>query len=915
MVHGRDRERDQLAELIAAAREGRSFAVLVEGLAGIGKSTLLDEAAAAADGTMVLRTQGYQAEADIPFAGLVELLAPLLHLRERLPDGPAHALGVALALEEPAAHDRFAVPVAVLGLLGLAAEERPVIVVVDDAHWLDEASLEAILFAAHRLDAEGIGVILAARDADGRPVDRAGLTVLELGPLDDAAALAVLAEDEALAASVATEIAAISAGNPLALRELPRSLTAQQRQGYVAIPAPLWSGHGVQAAFERELAALPDASQRALCLASALAAGEEASFDAAAAQLGLDRDALDPALDAGAVRREDGRIAFRHPLLRAAAYHARPSGDRRAAHAAIAATTPDRLRSAWHRASAATGPDEEVAAALDAAADDARRRGAHGEAARASTRASELSPQAQAGARRALVAARDFAVAGHGERALELTRAAAGDEATRGEAELVRAHVLLRGGQSAQALELLEALAAAAARAGDRVGAARMLVEASLAHMLSGDLPRLLSTAERAQAKAAGHAPELELLAVLICGEALVALGRSADGEALLRAAEPLLHGADPLSEVAEVIGMGALSLVWLERFDRAEAVLGRLVDAGRAAGAAGRLGHPLSVRATLHWRRGRWAAAYADAAEAVALARDTQQLGTLSVALPPLVRCEAALGRLDEARAHGREALALADAAGVEATAMHALAALGFLELTVGRPDEALAWLARADRIGREQGHGEPSMGFFAADHVEALARAGELEAARAALDVLVGQAQATGGGWANAAAERCRLLLADDDEVETHAARALAWHEPVDLPFERARTELALGQRLRRARRRADARTPLAAALSAFERLGAEPWAAVARAELRATGVASAQPTPAPVEELTPHELQVALLVGQGMTNREAGAALFVSPKTIEHHLSAIYRKLGLRSRTQLAALLSEDGERAAA
>lgn len=353
---------------------------------------------------------------------------------------------------------------------------------------------------------------------------------------------------------------------------------------------------------------------------------------------------------------------------------------------------------------------------------------------------------------------------------------------------------------------------------------------------------------------------------------------------------------------------MAAMCSLWIERFERVERIVGRMVSVAREAGAVSRVIYPLDVRSQLHWRRGRWSAAYADAEESVRLARETGQTGALALALAGLCRAEGGSGRIEQARAHGEEGIALSESAAGAATALHSLAALGFTELTAGRAAIAVNLLERADAIDRELPLGEPALTMYAPDLVEALVRAGRRDAAERALTRLQEGAERTGGAWAHAAAARGRLLLAGDDEIDRLGAEALSWHARVEMPFERARTELVFGERLRRARRRADARAPLERALRTLERLGAEPWAARARTELVATGGRAALREVPPVEELTPHELQVALLVAEGGTNREVGAALFLSAKTIEHHLSAIYRKLGLRSRTQLASLLAD-------
>lgn len=908
-MHGRAAERERLAQLVRGAEQGRSFAVLVEGPAGIGKSLLIDAVLADAGELQILRAAGYESERDIPYGGLSALLAPVLELRARLAPVQRSALAGALALEDAPARDRFAVPAALLALLGVAAEERPLLVVVDDVHWLDAVSREALLFVAQRLVAEGVGVLIAARDSDGGPLDAPGLQRLRLEPLQRDDALAVLGDGEPLAPDVVEALLRASGGNPLALRELPRALSADQRAGLAPLSGPPATGSHVQASYERQLAALPPRTRAALCL---LSAGAGCPPQAVAAALGDDgAAAVDVALAAGLLVPRAGRVSFRHPLLASAAYHAAPSSERRAAHAALAATVTDVQHRAWQLSGAALGPDPAAVAALRAAGEQARARGANAEAGRAFGRAAELSPEPGERAALELEAARDHTVAGHGELALELVGRAARtteDPAVRVGAQHLRAHVLMRGGDPLRAIGVLKALAVQAAEAGDRAGSATYLLEASFAHMFRGEMAQLSELAAQAREQAEGVSPELALLAGIAEGEALLALGRSAAGDALLTAGEPLLFAADPLSEIAELVGMAAMSSLWIERFERTERIVGRMVAIARAAGAVSRVIYPLDVRSQLHWRRGRWTAAYADADESVRLARETGQRGALALALAGLCRVEAGTGRIEQARAHGEEGIALSETAAGAATVLHSLAALGFTELTAGRAEVAVNLLERADAIDRELPLGEPALTMYAPDLVEALVRAGRRDAAARALSRLQEGAERTGGAWAHAAAARGRLLLASDDEIDRLGAEALAWHDRVAMPFERSRTELVLGERLRRARRRADARAPLERALRALAQLGAEPWAARARTELVATGGRAGVREAPPIEELTPHELQVALLVAEGGTNREVGAALFLSAKTIEHHLSAIYRKLGLRSRTQLAALLAD-------
>ena len=910
MILGRARERAHIASLVQAMRGGRSFALLVEGPAGIGKSTLLDDAVAHAGDVRVLRTRGFEGETDLPYAGLLELAGPILPLADALPEPQRLALHGALALADAPPGDRFAVPAALLALLGAAAEDGPLLVVADDVHWLDAATREALLFAARRASWEGLGVLLAARDGDGEPIEAPGLERLTLGALDRDSALALVRDAPGdpgppLAPVAVEAVVDAGAGNPLALLELRRRLTPEERAGEVDPVAPLRAGSALRDSFARRLEALPDAARQALCVVAAAGHAPPGTIERALAALDVPAAALDAARDAGLLSADADAPALRHPLLAAAAYHDQPASARRAAHRALAGAVADPARRAWHLAHAATGPDAEAADALAAAARDARARGAHVEAARAGVRAAELTPDPARRAERELEAAVDATLGGQlalaGELADRAARHAPAPEAA-ATAELVRARVDMRTGDPLGGARRVEALAEQAAAVGQDAAAGMLLLEAAMAHMVGGDTGALLELAGRARtAAAAAGAHEVEMLAGLATGSTLVALGRRGEGEPLLDAAAPIFAAADPLAQTAELVAMGATALAWLERFDDAERVCERMVDAARRAGAPGRLVYPLDVRAQVRWRRGRWAAALADADEAVRLARETGQVPLLAVTLPTLARAEAGIGRVDAARGHGAEALALAETAGGAATAMQARAALGFAELTAGRADAALAWLDAAADTTRAGGY-EPATTLMAGDHVEALLRAGRREDAERETAVLADAAARTGGAWATAVAARCRAMLDDDAPPPP----------PVAMPFEQARADLVVGERLRRARRRAEARPPLEAALAAFERLGAEPWAARAAGELRATGGEHAAATPpAPVAELTPHELQVALLVADGLTNREVAAALFLSPKTIEHHVGAIMRKLDLRSRTQLATLLGGERE----
>lgn len=895
---GRKDERARLKALLDAAREGRSGALLLYGPPGIGKTELLRYAIEQAEGFQLLRARGMESESDIPFAGLGELVTPLLGHLDEIPGVQATALRGALALGPATPADRFTVPAALLSLLARAADERPVLAVIDDTQWLDEPSLEAFLFAGRRLGQEGVALLGAIR-GDAPRLEVPWLERLRVGPLEDDEARALLGAD--VAAGVADRLIETAAGNPLALLEIPGLLSAGQLAGREPLEDPLRPGTNVERAFAAAVSALPDATRRALLVAAAASSRRLDALQRA----GVSLADLEPAEAARIVALADGELEFRHPLLRSTVYHGASLPERRAAHAALAAAT-DSAERAWHLAACAVAPDEEVAAALERAALEARERGAYATAARDFGRAAQLTPEDEPRARRQLAAASDFVRCGETERAtgmLDDAAALTSDPLLAADIERVRGHVGMRRGSPVAAHERL-VREADRVRTRDPRRAAAMFLEASVAHVMTGDIEAMIASAERARALSAGAEPAVELLATAVIGAGQIALG-DAGGVALLRACEPYLMEADPLA-IVEIVGMAANAAIWTEDFDTAGRVLSRVLGAAREASAVSALIHPLAVQAQLDHRRGRWAAALAGASESVELAEDTGQLALLPHSLAALTLVEAGLGHESDCRAHVARGLELAGGEG-DPVALHA--ALGLLELGLGRVPEAIEALETGHRQLLRFGLSSTVVPLRG-DLLEAYVRAGRREEAEALLPLL------DGSGWARAVAARGRALLAPDDELRSAFDAALALHDALGMPFERARTLLALGERLRRAKQRAEAREPLTAALDAFERLGARPWAERARTELRATGgQASGRRAQAAAEQLTPHELQIAVLVSQGMTNREAAAALFLSPKTIEYHLGQIYRKLDVRGRAQLARLMAmelPEGER---
>jgi ATP/maltotriose-dependent transcriptional regulator MalT len=437
-----------------------------------------------------------------------------------------------------------------------------------------------------------------------------------------------------------------------------------------------------------------------------------------------------------------------------------------------------------------------------------------------------------------------------------------------------------------------------------------MFLEASVAHMITGDMHALHVTASRARTLAEGASASVELLATAVMGEALLAMGRNEEGNELLDRVEPFLLDGDPLA-VVEIVGMAGQSSIWVGRYDRAERLLNALVDRARDAGAVASLIYPLAARSHLHRYLGRWHAARADAAESAELAEQIGQRPLLAHSLAAQALAEAALGQEEECRAHAKRSLELCRALGGDAITMYGLAALGHLELSLGRVPEAIDRLEELDRIDRRIDVGNPAIVPWRPNLIEAYVRAGRMEDAERQVERLEELAERTGQHLARVTALRGRALLTGDAGFRDAFEAVLAEHDDEPMPYERARTLYAYGERLRRAKQRAEAREPLREALDLFERLPSRLWAERARAELRATGQSSQhRRAESAAEQLTPHELQVALLVAQGMTNREAAAALFLSPKTIEYHLGQIYRKLDVRSRTQLARLIAMEG-----
>jgi DNA-binding CsgD family transcriptional regulator len=924
---GRAAERDRLRAALADAAAGAPSALAIRGDPGVGKTRLLDEIVAdpvvGDAGFRVIRVAGHEAESEIPYAALSLLLGPLLDGMAALPRPQAAALEGALNLG-PGGGDRLAVAVATLGLLAHAAEERPLLLAVDDAHNLDLPTLEALVFSVRRMRAEPIAVLLTARSrADTSPaVERwlGAVPELPVSGLGLDAARQLLGPSAPLS-RVTWEA---TAGNPLALLELPVA-------GASPLPVePVRLSTRLVRAYERRLSGLPEATRRALLLVAVAGSADDAVAEALAEQ-GLDVGDLEPAEAAGLLGPDDDRSQgpgrFRHPLIRSAAYHAAAPGRKRAAHRALAAVHGRRdgpgaaERRAFHLAAAAPGTDEEVAAQLTAAARDAAGRHNHVTALALLERAARLSPSGSTRIRRLLEAALTAQTAGNVAAAtplLDLALTETDDPALITTACHLQCRVQMWSGQPIEARDELLHLANRT-RAADPVRSAAMRSQAALLSLTIGDQHLGLGAAREAAADVADRPPAERLQVMLVHALGLALANDTAGARALLAECEPLLAASDRLT-IDQLPVVAANTYASVEEPEAARRWLEAGVRGTRSAGAVGLLPFLLTYLAAACWRDGDWTTALTHAHAAVELAQETGWATAEPEALAMLARVEAGLGMDTACREHAARAGQLGVATGVHIVEARAEHALGLLELGAGHPDVAAEHLTVTAEFALGHGLGSPVLLEWAGDLVEAHVRAGTPERARRALAVLEGEAAAPGRPLADAILLRCSaLLLGDDDAAAPAFVDALRRHAEAGRPFEEARTRLCLGEHLRRRRRLGAAREALAAALRGFTRLGATTWARRAEAELRATGTrrpgrgrpGEARPgpvAPAPARrggaplQLTPQELQVALVVAGGATNAEAAAQLFLSPKTIEYHLSNAYRKLGIRSRAEL-------------
>jgi DNA-binding CsgD family transcriptional regulator len=894
-------EREVLDGLLARAREGESAVVIMRGEAGIGKTTLLRYVARRASGFRVVQVTGVEAEMELPFAGIHQLCAPMLDNLDALPQAQQDALRVALGLATGEVPDRFLVGLAVLGLMSAAAEERPLLCLVEDAQWLDAASGLILGFVARRLLAESVAMVVTVREPSTRHDfdDLPELLLRGLGE-EDARTLLMRAVPGRLDDRIRDRILAETRGNPLALLDLPRSRTAAQLGGgFELLAADLPSQ--LEHHYRERAEGLPEATRRLLLLAAAEPVGDATLVWRAAHGLGIDRSSLAPAEDAQLVE-VGGRVRFRHPLVRSAVYRAAPLSERRAAHRALAeATDPDTDpdRRAWHRAHAAVGVDEPVAAELERSADRARARGGAAAAAAFLAQAAELTPDPAVRGRRALAAAEAKFDAAAADPALELlatAELAPLDELQRARLERLRAEIAFARtrGSDAPALLLdaarrLEPLDAEMAR--------ETHLEAIVAAMFAGRLGADPGVRETAEAAQAGPEPPEAPRAVDLLLDALAK--RFTDGYAA--ALSPLRTALDAFRAVE---GSTSDDVRWLWLACRLaqdlwddelwHVLATRGLSMARETGALSVLPIAATYRASLHVHEGEFAAASALIAEADAIteATDTAPLKYAALML--------AAWRGNEA-----DGVKLIEAASAEATARGEGMGLGVTEWATallhnggGRYEQALA--------AAQRGCEHDDVGLFAwslVELIEAGVRGGATDAASAALDRLSERTQSSGTDWALGIEAGSRALLSDGSDAEPLYRESVERLARTRGVVHLARTRLLYGEWLRRESRRVDAREQLRAAHEAFSRIGAEGFAERARHELAATGETARSRTDDGRGVLTPQESHIARLAKEGLSNPEIGAQLFISPRTVQYHLHKVFQKLDITSRNQLS------------
>jgi DNA-binding CsgD family transcriptional regulator/tetratricopeptide (TPR) repeat protein len=879
---------------------------VVHGEPGVGKTALLDYAVGSAPDMRLLRAVGVESEMTLAFAGLHQLCAPLLDRLERLPDPQHQAVQVAFGLSSGEAPDRFAVGLAVLSLLSDAAEEQPLLCVIDDAQWLDDESALAIAFVARRLLAESVAIVLATRLPSGGFDGLPELVVEGLG-VDDARWLLAWGVQGVLDGQVRDRIVAETRGNPLALLELPRGLSAAELAGGFAVPDDRLADR-IEQSFLRRLESLPVETRRLLLVAAAEPVGDVALLWRAAGRLGLEADAAAPAQTAGLIDL-GSRVRFRHPLVRSAVYGATGVEERRVVHRALAeATDPvaDPDRRAWHRAHSAAGLDEAVAGELERSADRAKRRGGVAAVAAFLERATELTPDpARRGARALLAAQAKLAAAApeSAEALLATAELTPLDELQTARLARLRGQIAFARKRGSDAPPLLLA-AAKRLEPLDAESARETYLDAFGAAIFAGRESHrggVAETAEAARAAPPGPRPPRPV-DLLLDGLAKRFTGPYGEALPTLTRALHALTGSDGdgqeeprwLWTACPVTPEPLAPELW--DYDAWHELASRAVSLARDAGALAVLPIALTYRACVHVHAGEFAAAAALIKEADAIAGAT---GNAPLRYTSLVLL-AWRGREDVALSAVESALQDATARGEGRAIGLAHYATALLYNGLGRYQDALAAARRASA--------HEDLGFFGwalIELVEAAARSDAPELAADALRQLEERTRPSGTDWALGVLFRSEALLQEGQGPEARYREAIERLRRTRVAVQLARAQLVYGEWLRRENRRVDAREQLRAAHESFTRFGSEAFAERARRELQASGETARKRSVGTREALTSQEAQIARLARDGLSNPDIGAQLFISPRTVQYHLSKVFAKLDITSRNQLGSV----------
>jgi DNA-binding CsgD family transcriptional regulator len=910
----RTQEKRAMRLLLKAAKDGFSGSLVLRGEPGIGKTALLEYAVAQASGMQVARLTAVESEMEVGFAALHQLLTPFLPGMDVLPAPQREALRSAFGMKtaEAGPPDRFLVGLATLTLLASLASQQPLLVAVDDGQWMDQSSAEVLAFVARRVHADSIALLFAVREPAGRRLPLDGLSELRLTGLSERGARALLATviEGPLDDDTAAWLIAGANGNPLALIELPGELREGRLDGRPRLPEQFPVGALLRQRFLRQVEALPAEARTVLLLAAAEPSGDPALLWRAAKTLGLTPDAAATA-EAERLLTVLPRVSFRHPLIRSAVYYGASDSQRRQAHQALAAASDPELdpqRRSWHLAAAALGPDERVAAELERSAERAAKRGGYVATAAFLARAAEMTPDRGRQAARRLAAAQADLDAGNPAQAMTLLERAApalGSPFERAMAERLYGGLSVALGQGRGTVQILLESARTLLPLDSRLGRDTLLeaMEAAIFFQRDG------GTQEAAEV-----------------GRTVPALAPADGGQA---AADLLLDG---------------LAVRFTDGYEAAVPYLRRAIKALRASTDIRWCGLGCLVAAEL-WDLSAW---HELASHWTALARQRGALTPLQVAMQLLAGAEQMLGRLDVCQALIAEAAEIAAATGNPGLIGTDTRGYDVMAALRGQEAETRERVAAREREGLERGGGGGDMGAYALtmleiglgrhhealphalrmyhdDHlflgalalpevVEAAARSGEREAAVAALDRLTLRARASGTPWALGLLARSEAVMAADGDVEERYRDAFA-HLGKSLAMpDLARARLLYGERLRQQGRRAEARHELRTARDMFSSMELAGFARRAQAGLGALGVRLGvrrqSPGSATGEALTAQEERIARLVAEGASNSEAGAALFLSPNTIDYHLRKVFRKLGITSRTQLVRALRDAG-----